>query len=503
MKTTKSNKTIYFLLNKIERAMNVVGYLSNNFKNSVLLLMGLFFRKNKKEKRQTKKNPSTILIVTMSAGGGHIEAAQAKRAEFLEKYPSAFLIERTIPQEWKYPLLKHLLKRWDQLGAEDSLSWILFFCFQAWPLSIRLHELCLWLPCFIGAIKDLYKYDVDLIVDTQISGTHAIMKAMRIVQWWKNKTIAFEKIFIDLPTKDTKNFFEGIQQLSEKDKEYIQICTLNPLIEENLSEKDFWEKNCNLSINQVKYSPPPLQPTFLKTLHQQQKNKNKSFAALHIKEAFPSNISSLPLLYDQIFAFSPESAVKRSLCNIRVNITKKDKMVVLMLGSGPNFSLFLQYIQLFIEKLQEREKTKHDRRKDFLIILCGKNNVRAISFLEELLQYLQSRKTFPKRFSIIPLLYQNPKNLACIFHRCNATLTKSGGHTAHLLLSKKSGTFWIHQKLPEKNSNTSSVTKRKTKCFPRGMIFWEYGNARYLQKAIGAIFISIKTFAEITKDYFK
>src|SRR5205823_5788938 len=84
----------------------------------------------------------------------------------------------------------------------------------------RFADKLIWVPVFCSALSTLLREEVDCIVDTQLLGTSAILKAIRLIHRLKGKTIILEKVITDLPTESANHFFHPIKKLSEKDKKF-------------------------------------------------------------------------------------------------------------------------------------------------------------------------------------------------------------------------------------------------------------------------------------------
>lgn len=423
----------------------------------------------------------SILILTLTGGGGHIQAAKAKYYETKASRPDALILEQDVLFDWvsKYlgVIVKHL---WGSAQAKGNVF------FLVWLSSgLRLADIIFWIPLFLSALKTCIKHDLDRIIDTQPLGTSAIIKAIRLIKWWKGKEIAYEKVITDLPTKEVKHFFSGIKHLSPKDRPFLKVLTTKPILEKGETESLFWETNCNLSIDSILYQSLPLRPAF------SQYTNKKSLLSIDISFPSPSDLHLTHKIISQSFL-----TVGRFKDHLSIPIAPEDKVSLIMLGANPNPNAILSYVNHFIRILKE---PLEPTRKDLLFIFCSSQVFIKPSLREELLRLVQTTKNYPKNLSIIPISHQNDQIIAPLLHRSNATLTKSGGLTSMELLTVSNGKIWIHQEPP---AYTLPKIFLKTKPFHEGMPPWERGNARYLEIKKGAKLITPTTFETVTKDYF-
>ncbi len=427
-----------------------------------------------------------ILILTLTAGGGHIQAAKAKYIETKAAHSDAVIIERDILFDWiwKYFGLfaKHL---WGDAQARGNIFLLVCLAF-----ALKLADYLFWTPFFFSAVKTCLKYDIDEIIDTQPLGTSAIIKALRFIKWRTGKQIAYEKVITDLPTEEAKHFFGGIKSLSPKDKPFIKVLTTRPILNKGETEEQFWKKNCNLPVSSILYAPLPLRPAFFQYSDDDEKRPLSDELVLDISITSPED---LHLTYKTLSYGSLEA--KRSKNHISIPIATEDKVALMMLGANPSPAAILSYTSHFIHILQNR---KYTFRKDLFFIFCSSQVSIKPNLRKQILSLIQKAKNYPHGLTIIPISHQNDHVVAPLLHRSNATLTRSGGLTSMELLSVSHGKIWIHKEPPPQ-----SIPKfLPFKTFREGMPPWERGNARYLEIRKGARIITPDTFEEIAGDYF-
>ncbi len=413
-------------------------------------------------------NDKRILILTITAGGGHLQAAKAKYCELKTAYPDAFILEQDISFDWVGRWcgtgIKHL---WGGSQARGNIFILMFFSH-----AHRYADYLIWLPVFFSTLRVCIKYNIDTIFDTQVMSTSAIVKALRIIKWWKGKEILLQKILTDLPTKWAQHFFRGIRHLSKKDRAFIRLLTTKPLLDQGETDALFWQTHCNLPMSAISYSKLPLRPAFF--------NPPDLKGGLDISIPSPGNLH----ITHKILSYGSIS-VTRSKDHISIPITPQDRVTVLMLGANPNPAVILSYTNHFIKILK---KYQSPNRKDLFFIFCNSQISSLSNFRKQLLKLIQTTKDYPLGLTIIPIPHQNDLIVASLFHRSDATITKSGGLTSMELLTTAHGKIWIHQEAK--------------KAFHQGMPPWEYGNALYLEAYKGAKLITPGTFENTSESYF-
>jgi hypothetical protein len=423
-----------------------------------------------------------ILILTLTAGGGHIQAAKAKYLETKAAHPNGIILERDILFDWiwKYFGLfaKHL---WGDAQARGNIFLLVCLSF-----ALRLADFLFWVPFFLSALKTCLRYDIEKIIDTQPLGTSAIIKALRVIKWKTGKQISYEKVITDLPTIDAKHFFGGIKSLSSNDRPFLKVVTTKPILEFGETEEEFWKNNCNIPLSSIIYANFPLRPAFFEKTTQPD-------------EPFELNISilspdDLHLTYKTVsYGSVPVKRAKNQIC---IPIEPNDKVALMMLGANPNPKAVLSYTSRFIKALQNKSLPN---RKDLFFIFCSSQVSIKPNIRKQILNLIQDTKNYPSQLTIVPISNQNDLIIAPLLKRSNATLTRSGGLTSMELLAVSQGKIWIHKE-PAPQKIPKFIPRMET--FKQGMPPWERGNARYLEIKKGAKIITPETFDEVSKDYF-
>ena len=426
------------------------------------------------------KYQKKILLLTSAAGGGHVQAAKAKTLKALRENPNASIIQKDLLVDCvNKPFGKLIVRIWNFSQKKGYLK-VLTILNQ----NLFLADFLCWIPIFIHIFRTLIKEDVDQVIDTQPVGTSAIIKAIRCAKYIKKKPILLEKIVTELPTDQILYFFKPIKALSANDRNCLQLITTAPLLKKDQTAEAFWQKNCNLSENEVSYEDFPLRPIFEKY----KKSQNKAYERMKIYIQF-SSLQEKQLIENTIKkgTATPEIYLDR----ISLSIEPDDKVSTILLGSQPTEEATIKYVTNFIAmaKKMGNQTTKHQ-----LFVFCNQHSEQKNSLLKRIHDLIQKIKEFPKNLNIIPMCFQGDDVIAPLYYRSNATFTRSGGLTAMELMTVAQGQIWIHSEL--------KITPLNKLDLSRGMPVWERGNAYYLKAMKGAEFITPDTFCETCASYF-
>ncbi len=422
------------------------------------------------------KKQKTLLIITSSGGGGLIQAAIAKEQEAKANDANVRVVVKDIMQEWVWKGFGRFgvfAYNWTQKGGRIFLQTLLVNCQRA-------AEVLFWPRIFFKLLRLLQEEKVDRVIDTQPLGTKAIVKALRIYHKRSGKKILLEKIAVDLPTPSCQHFFRGVKSLSEEDKKYLSFVSIEPLLEPNQSEADFWQKHCGLPLSQVVYEKYPIRQSFKQIM-----KKSSSFS---VKEIFVrasseeesscqrkiferGSISFSPTFQGHLFAIPPE-----------------DRVMVVLLGTNPSENAAFRYI---VETLRAAQKSGY-AKKIHLFVFCGKFKG---ALYQEALRFLQGYENYPKNVTVVPMSFQADDVIAPLFFRSNLLITKSGGHTAMELLGVAKGSVWIHSEAKKKDSSPWTLQE-----LLRGIASWEAGNAHYLKEKMGAEIVTPERFVSLFEE---
>src|SRR3989344_5789292 len=141
--------------------------------------------------------PTKLLIITSSGGGGLLQAAVAKEQEVKAKDPNIQIVKRDVLKDWVWKALgRFIIIYWNGAQRRGLVKAQFFIVRFQW-----IFEIFSWPTFFYKTLKILYQENIDRVIDTQVIGTSAILKAIRIFNRKMGKNVVLEKIVVDLPTK--------------------------------------------------------------------------------------------------------------------------------------------------------------------------------------------------------------------------------------------------------------------------------------------------------------
>ncbi|MBS0585888.1 MAG: hypothetical protein JSR76_06270 [Verrucomicrobia bacterium] len=421
------------------------------------------------------------MILTSSGGTGHLQAAKVKRQEIEERYPGAKIIQKDLLLDWIGPFGGYCTKLWDTAQLSGNAAALDFF-----GRAQKYLDFALGVPIFCAALRTFLEEEIDAVIDTQPLATKSIIKAIRYVKWRTGKEISFEKVVTDLPTKNTTHFFRPIRKLSLEDRKRMRLLTTHPLLEEGETETSFWQEQCHLSKDSICYTTFPLRKAFREYAQKDSKEKGPLSLEIKIISSYEADLLQKAIALGSL-------PITRTKNSIFLKIEPTDKVSLLMLGSNPHEEAILSYLDHFINEIQKRD---YKNRRDLFFIFCSPKRASKSLLQEHILRKIETTLDYPRSLTVLPLPYQEDDVIAPLFHRSDASITRSGGLTAMEHLSVSSGQIWIHKSDPPKTLPPFFVLGKS------GMPSWERGNADYLAAKRGARLITPETFPTLCASYF-
>ncbi len=413
-----------------------------------------------------------VLIVTSSGGGGLLQAANAKEQEILSQYPSAVVMQRDVMKDWIWKwigrgcvLIYNSAQRRGSVAIQRACAW-------AAPAS----DLIFWPFVFVYAVKTLFQNEVDRVLDTQVLGTSALIKAIRIYNKFSGKNIFLEKILVDMPTPQATHFFAPIKKLSSADRDYIRLVTIPPILDKGETEVSFWKRHCDLDSKSIQYEDYYVRQTFRKF------KGRKRDAVTVIPIAYKSQ-EELTLLLNSVQRGSSHYRIQSN--SIEFTLDAAQKVVAILLGSQPAEQSSLRYVRNWIEWAKLNRNVAIS-----LFVFCANHRPFTTSLLQKVSQLVSEIVDYPSQLTVIPVSFQNEQVIAPLFHRCDITCTRSGGQTAMEVMCVGTGNIWIHSEALRKEA---PLTNRDLLA---GIPGWESANAAYMQQAVGAKIVTPETFCE-------
>lgn len=418
-----------------------------------------------------RKNHQNILVITASGGGGHLQAAKAKILEVETKHPKSTIITKDLLKELSGRLMgKFMINLWNTAQRNGRVKVL-----ECLASSIPIFDNLFWIPLFYNILKLLWKHDIDHIINTQPLGLSSVMAAIRIVNYFKKKTIYVDIVLTELPTDYVGHYLTPIKNLSTKSRNLITLLTTKPLLKNHLDDKSFWEDYAGLKKEKVHYDDFPLRPAFKKYQNLQEVKK-----PLTLQIQFGSDIEK------RLIEKVSEKGLKKlvfSQHHFNILLSPDDYVITLMLGSQPTQEATMSYVKHFIEILKKTQSSQHYD----LFVFCSQKHHEPISLQSRISDLVLSDSNYPQNLTIIPMSPQSDEVIAPLYFRSQTTITKSGGVTAMELMAVASGNIWIHQEpIPLDFRKVRLYKFLYSFAAKNGMPRWEYGNAKYLCEMKGA-----------------
>jgi hypothetical protein len=417
---------------------------------------------------------ASVLIITASGGGGLLQAAYAKEQQIRIGNPDAVILKKDVMRDWIGAGFGRFgVRLWN--GAQQSgRVWLLSF----FGIAQRAVDWALWPRIFFQAAWTLFKNrDISRVIDTQPLFTSAILKAIRLFNYWRGKAIHLEKIFVDLPTRQAIHFCRPIRKLSKKDKRYLRVHTLPPLLAEGESPGQFWRSMCNLDEEAVCYDDSGIRHAFHR-----------------LKGApWPEGIYPLKVSFqsEEEWRAIEQTASRGRLPLYRVgnqaqlHLKPEQTVATVLLGSQPAFSATQGYARQFVQQMQSTPS--HEAA---LFLFCGPYAAARPgqkSLFQQVVEWARTIGDWPPNLTLVPMSFQDDSVIAPLFHRSDLTITRSGGQTVMELMAVARGMICIHSEA--KTGERSALLS--------GIPGWEAGNALYLERARGAQIVTPDTCPSI------
>lgn len=432
-------------------------------------------------------NAGNCLVVSNACGAGHIQATESiekaitVRNKAHKKALNVFTIDflKASVGNW---IGQKSIDSWNGKQKREDVAAINKYLNYQWA-----EEWFLGIIVFFAFLFQLSKYNVDTVITAQPLGIKAIIRAVRVRNWFNRcfypsrKQIQVTMVMTDLPTEKTRNFLPPIKRLSANDRKVFKLVTMKPLLAPGQSQEQFWNKFAGLSLKkgEVYYDGAPVRRAF------RELDPAKEIPQLSVKYASDEEL--------KLMAATCGEALHRKAADGKIvfDISPDDKVISLMLGGHACVEATKQYVQNLMRCLS---KPGVSQQKHYLYVYCGKHGVgeKASLFkqIHDLVQAERLAGRLPNNLHVVPVTYQGDDEIAPMMARSNLTITKSGGLTAmevHKVVQKK---IFLHATL-----KGATETTPEEELMDKGMPVWEAGNADYLRKMKGAAIVTPQTIS--------
>ncbi|HLB53461.1 MAG TPA: hypothetical protein VJK48_07125 [Chlamydiales bacterium] len=416
-----------------------------------------------------------LLIITSSGGGGLLQAANAKEQEARAKNPQISIVRKDLLKDWMGERFGNFCtRRWNEAqiqGDVEALRFLIasqqFFDYFSWP------------HLFLCTLYTLFKEKVDHVIDTQPIGTSAILKALRIYNAIKKKRVYLQKVLVDLPTKAATHFFKPIKRLTKKDRPYLKLTTIAPLLEEGQTVDAFWQTMCRLTKHEIHYEDLNVRKSFRKF---QNVSRSEKETSLLFRFKGEEEFSLMQKCWKRGKLTGKRVGERELIFSLSPDV----KLISIVLGSQPANEATWNYVKEWIQMAKEPNFCKTPCA---LFVFCAEHIPGQKTLLYKVADYIENLKEYPENFSVVPFSFQDDDVIASLFHRSDITCTRSGGQTAMELMAVSTGEIWIHSESKKQGAQYLSLDE-----LLEGIPGWEAANALYLQKLRGAKVVTPEIF---------
>lgn len=404
---------------------------------------------------------SDYLIITSSGGGGHIVAANAIHHYKLKKNPENRVQQFDVMRSgcsYGTTFGTKCTDMWDEAQRKGDVEK------QKRLMSLQpITEAFFFLGAFFTVLYQLLTFKTlpKKVICTQLLNLYAITLAVRLanlIRYKEERKITKLDLYVtDLPTDKATHILGSLRRLhmvSQSSFDMIRLHT--PKCAQDDSDT-FW-KQVYLKPNQIKYESLP------------------------VSEAF-SKVEDLPL---------PRTTVDVSILKENIkedyNLRGQDKVGLIMLGTAPEESAILGYVDEIIKQSNEKSNFSDDKDSNaYFFVSCGKaQSGKSTNELYEKVMNKISQANLHPRLKIVPFTNQP---VPLIFARSDMTITRSGGITSAEILALKERPddqkrVLIHspfQGIPQGSNGEPEKDKSKIQEYLIDKIpLWENGHADYL-----------------------
>jgi hypothetical protein len=333
---------------------------------------------------------------------------------------------------------------------------------------------------FMATLRSLIQLKPKKVISTQAMATPSILLAIKLYnKFFKPTDIEGVKLHLymtDMPTEFAQHFFSSLNRISEAQGKDLLV-----LYAPAVQNRDQLLKLCGLQDHQVQelqFDQLPVRQDFVTAVKGYKSNPDCLQVEIKV-----SNQEELQML-GEVIKYQEGGIQHSSLTNIvlqddqtfHYGMQPDDERYFIMLGSQPTKSDIKEYIQNYLTLARD-----HPEKNYHVFAFAGKFEKDKECIYKELATYIQKQSDWPTNLHILPLSYQDPKQLVSLEMTCD-TITRSGGSTAMelLVLSNVDVGTGRH---PRRFIHAHRVGKRDLE----GSIpLWERGNYYFLREQIGA-----------------
>jgi len=482
------------------------------------------------------ESPITTLIITSSGGGGHITAAKAKKEEALTtSQPEAIAVvdlmgldasvagnkgqpwiptyRVLVPSKSKGVRKKDVFsgeantKKWDELqkkGGMESVRALEGLVDKQWMAeSIQYKKIYENVKKFLEDNPG-----VTTIIDTQALSTPAICAAVcDFNDAHKDRDpIKVTKVVTEFLTHKATHFLGPLGALEEPHKKVLTVEVVAPPLrgpEETLEQ--FYEQHGVTGIKFKYLSDEGIQPNVRKEFKDLNFNASGTIVIkANVKQGAENEASVLQKALDGVATSEPMVVGNKPTDNQEFTIKKgeKDKLITITMGSQVSKTI-LEYIDKFIEDASKL--TDAELQGNVYFCLVGLKNPDKVgpgevNFYKQVNDHIAKRikereaagKSIPTKVKILPLGFQDGKQMASLLQTSDMLVTRSGGMSSieakYTQIKNPNRRTYVHSEMQVSNPATfpSHNYDAVYEGLIAGTVKWEGGNAEYLMANIKA-----------------
>lgn len=401
-----------------------------------------------------------VLVISSTGGGGLLQAAKAKEEEITANDPNTVFVRKDLMRDWFGKGCGAFFAGFYNYAQKTGNV----FCITVFGKFQPILEKFFWPKIFLSMFYVLVKEDIDRVIDTQVFSTTAMIKAIRLYNFLKKKNLILEKVMVDLPTNKAVHFYYSIKRCSKKDRPLIRFVTIEPLLQKEKSDEEFWHKYCKLPLKNISYEPYIVRKSF-----KQYFKKQRTQESMNIEIYFSSTEEKSVM--SEVIAKGYTSCSEMD-DHLLFHIDPAERVITVLLGSHPSYNGTIGYVKKI------KELSNLQSKKTLLFVFCSHFERKKNPLYQDLYSYIKTQDYMSKNLTIIPFSFQKQEIIAKLFHRSDITITRSGGGSAMELLTVSRGKMLIHSEAKSKNPTRKELLK--------GIPCWESGAAEYLEAKAGA-----------------
>lgn len=333
---------------------------------------------------------------------------------------------------------------------------------------------------FISTLRSLIQFKPKKIVSTQAQATASILMAIKLYNiCFKpvgDPTVIMDLYMTDMPTEYAIHFFSSLKRVSRYGMNKL-LHLHTPKAEKGVD----WERLCGLSKNQIhelETSKLPVRFEFLRAAEDYRPQDHCRQVEIKVGESEELELLREVLKHQRGKEEVLGGSQVQGMHYLNYQMEVEDQATFLMLGSQPTKSATKEYVNAFLTLALENPEKKYH-----LFAFTGKFNGKEECFYKELASSIKNHREWPKNLCVVPLSYQNPKQLVSLEMECD-TITRSGGATAMELDVLNEVTKKL-QELPHRKRSIHAQ-QMEGRSLEDSIPLWEKGNYLYLKKKIGA-----------------